>query len=127
MILCKLIKNGILKEIRGCVATGKEANVLEGVDSKGGLLAIKVYRTSILGFKDRERYVNGEWRFRSGVCYSNPRKMIKIWAEKEFRNLKRMNESGVCCSPEPVLVKGNIVVMKWVGGNDGPAKRLKDI
>ena len=85
-----------MKEIRGCVATGKEANVLEAVNSADELLAIKVYRTSILGFKDRERYVNGEWRFRSGVCYSNPRKMIKIWAEKEFRNLKRMSESGVC-------------------------------
>ena len=85
-----MIKNGILKEIRGCVATGKEANVLEGLGGSGELLAIKVYRTSILGFKDRERYVNGEWRFRNGVCYSNPRKMIKIWAEKEFRNLKRM-------------------------------------
>lgn len=33
-------------------------------------------------FKDRERYVQGEFRFRRGYCSSNPRKMVKMWAEK---------------------------------------------
>jgi RIO kinase 1 len=31
----------------------------------------------------------GEFRFRHGYCRSNPRKMVKLWAEKEMRNLKR--------------------------------------
>ena len=45
--------------------------------------AIKVFKTSILVFKDRERYVSGEFRFRKGHCKSNPRKMVQLWAEKE--------------------------------------------
>ena len=52
--------------------------------------AVKVFKTSILIFKDRERYVSGEFRFRKGHCKGNPRKMVKMWAEKEVRNLKRI-------------------------------------
>ena len=40
--------------------------------------AIKVFKTSILIFKDRERYVEGEFRFRRGTHQkSNPRQMVK--------------------------------------------------
>jgi hypothetical protein len=31
-------------------------------------LAVKIYKTSILVFKDRDRYVTGEFRFRQGTC-----------------------------------------------------------
>jgi serine/threonine-protein kinase RIO1 len=51
--------------------------------------AIKVFKTSILVFKDRDKYVTGEFRFRRGYCKSNPRKMVRLWAEKEYRNLNR--------------------------------------
>ena len=63
-----------------------------------GEVAIKVYKTSILVFKDRDKYVSGDYRFRNGYCKSNPRKMVKMWAEKEFRNLSRMQ---VLPSPSP--------------------------
>jgi len=49
----------------------------------------QVYKTSILIFKDRDKYVSGEFRFRHGYCKHNPRKMVKTWAEKEMRNLIR--------------------------------------
>jgi RIO kinase 1 len=52
-------------------------------------LAVKVYKTSILVFKDRDRYVSGEFRFRRGYAKHNPRKMVQVWAEKETRNLMR--------------------------------------
>ena len=45
-------------------------------------LAVKVFKTSILVFKDRDRYVNGDNRFKNGYSKSNPRKMVKLWAEK---------------------------------------------
>lgn len=46
----------------------------------------------MMTFKDREDYIKGEYRFRQREKFvkSNPHKMIKIWAEKEFRNLKRL-------------------------------------
>ena len=48
-----------------------------------------MFKTSILVFKDRDKYVTGEFRFRRGYCKSNPRKMVRLWAEKELRNLTR--------------------------------------
>ena len=52
-------------------------------------VAVKVYKTSVLTFKDRDRYVAGEFRWRHGYCRSNPRKMVRMWAEKEMRNYRR--------------------------------------
>ena len=46
------------------VFAGKEANVYHGTDYTTSL-AVKIYKTSILTFKDRERYVAGEYRFAS--------------------------------------------------------------
>jgi RIO kinase 1 len=66
-----------------------QANVYHATKSDGSELAIKVYKTSVLVFKDRDRYVQGDYRFRYGYCRHNPRKMVKTWAEKEQRNLKR--------------------------------------
>jgi hypothetical protein len=116
-------------------------------------VAIKVFKTSILVFKDREKYVAGVWsrqtqplpppsspslalsslasiheimpfffllsgvsseklyfaadstltlilsekkdyRFRHGYS-KKPQKMVQMWAEKEFRNLKRIFQAGI--------------------------------
>ena len=89
LILYKLLNRDFLQEVNGCVSTGKEANVYHAIDGQGGELAVKIFKTSILVFKDRERYVQGEHRFRRGFNKSNPRKMVRMWAEKETRNLKR--------------------------------------
>lgn len=89
IILHKYIKNEKLDIVYGCLSTGKEANVYlaegsmdlvtmekiaPGAEKKH--FAIKIFKTSILIFKDRERYVSGEFRFRKGHCKSNPRKMV---------------------------------------------------
>ncbi len=72
------------------LSTGKEANVYHSTTNNStNDLAVKIYKTSILTFKDRDKYVTGEFRFRHGYCRSNPRKMVRTWAEKEFRNLSR--------------------------------------
>lgn len=89
-------------------------------------LAIKIFKTSILIFKDRERYVNGEFRFRKGHCKGNPRKKVKLWAEKEVRNLKRICLSGKIKAPKPLFLKNNVIVMEFVGENGKAAPRLKD-
>lgn len=127
IILVKLLNKKLLKEINGCLSTGKEANVYHASSYDGTKeYAIKVYKTSILIFKDRDRYVSGEFRFRNGHCKSNPRKMIKLWAEKELRNLKRIHQSAIP-SPEPIFVKSNVLMMEFIGENHVPAPRLKDV
>lgn len=149
MILLQLINRDIVAEIHGCVSTGKEANVYHalsnppstegaaGAGTQGEAKeaqptqlvhrAIKVYKTSILVFKDRDKYVTGEFRFRQGYNKSNNRAMVKVWAEKEMRNLKRIYAAGIPC-PEPVYLRLHVLVMGFLGDRKGwPAPRLKDV
>ena len=137
MILLQMINRNIVSEVNGCLSTGKEANVYhafstpqeEGSESATALVnrAIKVYKTSILVFKDRDKYVTGEYRFRQGYSKSNNRAMVKVWAEKEMRNLKRIHASGIPC-PEPVHLRLHVLVMGFIGDKRGiPAPRLKDV
>ncbi|KAL7483622.1 hypothetical protein ACHAW6_009266 [Cyclotella cf. meneghiniana] len=147
LILFRMLSNGFLELIDGCLSTGKEANVYyakagdcEG--SAGGdcyanvtfapLLsphvteyAIKLYKTSILVFKDRDKYVSGEHRWRKGYCKSNPRKMVKVWAEKEMRNYRRIYNAGIPC-PAPILLKSHVLVMEFLGENGWPSPRIRD-
>jgi len=140
----KMINNQKISKLFGCVSTGKEANVYlaEGsmdlinremfaADVNGVIpvreYAVKIFKTSILIFKDRERYVSGEFRFRNGHCKGNPRKMVKLWAEKEVRNLKRIHiTNGLIKVPYPYILKNNIIVMEFVGENGKAAPRLRD-
>jgi RIO kinase 1 len=135
MILLQMINRGIVSEVNGCLSTGKEANVYgalsiptsEGVEQSPIHRAIKVYKTSILVFKDRDRYVTGEHRFRSGYNKGNNRAMVKVWAEKEFRNLKRLYLAGIPC-PEPVYLRLHVLVMGFLGDKKGwAAPRLRDV
>eukprot|EP01107_Rhizomastix_libera_P001090 TRINITY_DN1193_c0_g1_i1.p1 TRINITY_DN1193_c0_g1~~TRINITY_DN1193_c0_g1_i1.p1 ORF type:complete len:499 (-),score=216.20 TRINITY_DN1193_c0_g1_i1:47-1543(-) len=122
-----MLNTGVLSQIDGAVSTGKEANVYHALGPNNEPYAIKIFKTSILVFKDRERYVAGEFRHRRGFCKSNPRKMVQTWAEKEIRNLKRLAEAQIP-SPAPIMLKGHVLVMQFIGEKDGwrPAPRLKD-
>ena len=75
--------------------------------------------------KDRDKYVSGEHRWRKGYCKSNPRKMVKVWAEKEMRNYRRLFDSGIKC-PEPVLLTNHVLVMEFLGDGGWPAPRIRD-
>jgi RIO kinase 1 len=136
MILLQMINRGVVSEINGCLSTGKEANVygaltipspsVEDPDPSPLHRAIKVYKTSILVFKDRDRYVTGEHRFRGGYNKSSNRAMVKVWAEKEMRNLKRLYSHGIPC-PEPIYLRLHVLVMEFLGDKKGwAAPRLRD-
>ncbi|KAG6831920.1 hypothetical protein H0H92_006521 [Tricholoma furcatifolium] len=107
-------------------ATTEQANVYHALTLEDAHLALKIYKTSILIFKDRDKYVSGEYRFRRGYNRHNPRKMVRLWAEKEMRNLRRLVAAGIRC-PDPIEVRENVLVMSFVGDKDGWASpRLKD-
>lgn len=126
MILLKMINQNIIYQVNGCVSTGKEANVYHALTESGEHRAIKIYKSTILTFKNRDQYVTGEYRFRHGYSKSNPRKMVQLWAEKEMRNLRRLQAAGIPC-PEPVLLKLQVLLMTFIGDKKGwPAPRLKD-
>lgn len=134
MILLQMINRGLVSEIHGCLSTGKEANVYhamsypdEDPEAAPEHRAIKVYKTSILVFKDRDKYVTGEFRFRQGYSKSNNRAMVKLWAEKEMRNLRRIYAAGIPC-PEPIYLRLHVLVMGFLGNSKGlAAPRLKDV
>lgn len=131
MILLQLINRNTISEIHGVISTGKEANVYhamsESEDAETIHRAVKVYKTSILVFKDRAKYVEGEFRFRQGYNKSNNRAMVKLWADKERRNLARIHDAGIP-SPAPVALRNHVLVMGFVGDRKGkPAPRLKDV
>lgn len=131
MILLQMINRGVVSEIHGAISTGKEANVYGAVlhpedGSEPAQKAIKIYKTAILVFKDRERYITGEHRFKGGSEKGNNRKMVKLWAEKEFRNLRRIHSAGIPC-PEPISLKLHVLVMDFLGDKKGWAyPRLRD-
>ncbi|KAI0380996.1 Serine/threonine-protein kinase Rio1 [Hypomontagnella monticulosa] len=131
MILYQMINRGVVDEIHGAISTGKEANVYGAVaysDTDGPPVqrAVKVYKTAILSFKDREKYITGEHRFKSGADKGNNRKMVKLWAEKEFRNLRRIHAAAIPC-PEPIQLKLHVLVMGFLGNKKGYAyPRLRD-
>jgi RIO kinase 1 len=137
LILFKLLSKGFLEIIDGCLSTGKEANVYYAKPGAASArivaqdhrhvkeYAIKVYKTSILVFKDRDRYVSGETRWMHGYCKRNPRKMVQLWAEKELRNYRRIYQAGIP-TPAPVLLKSHVLVMEFLGKDGWPAPRLKD-
>lgn len=136
MLLLQMLNRNIVSEINGVISTGKEANVYHAAtiptETPGEApvaplhRAIKVYKTSIMVFKDREKYVAGEFRFKQGYNKSSNRAMVKVWAEKEYRNLRRIHAAGIPC-PEPVYLKAHVLVMQFLGNNKGwPAPRLRD-
>lgn len=44
--------------------------------------------------------------------------MVRLWAEKEMRNLRRLLTAEIRC-PEPIEVRENVLVMGFIGDKDG--------
>lgn len=133
LILFKLINNGILDDINGIIATGKESVVLHasGDTSYPDLVvpkecAIKIFKTTLNEFKTRDKYIEADYRFKNRFSKQNPRKIVHMWAEKEMHNMKRMQKIGMNC-PEMVLLKKHVLVMSFIGRDRKPAPKLKDV
>ncbi len=71
------------------------------------------------------RYVKGDFRFSKGYSKGNPRKMVKVWAEKEMRNLMRVAAAGIRC-PRVHQLQMHVLVMGFIGSGAVAAPRLKD-
>lgn len=131
-IIDKLLKQGMIIEMYGEVCVGKEACVYlatasskiyskmcrrtEDAAEEPIKVAIKIYKTSTMMFKDRERYITGERRFKR-YAKGNSRKLVKLWAEKEVRNLNRLQKAGIP-SPKPLFLRRNILIMTMIGDQE---------
>lgn len=130
--LYKLINNQVLQEINGIISTGKEAVILHaksdpnypGEQKLPKEIAIKVFKTTLNEFKTRDRYIKDDFRFKDRFSKQNNRTVIKMWAEKEMHNLKRIKSVGINC-PSVIALKNNILLMSFIGDVNGPARKLK--
>uniref|UniRef100_A0A8C2KY17 Serine/threonine-protein kinase RIO3 n=1 Tax=Cyprinus carpio TaxID=7962 RepID=A0A8C2KY17_CYPCA len=131
LLMYKMVNAGILENINGCISTGKESVVFH---ANGGSFeekivpeecVLKVFKTTLNEFKNRDKYIKDDYRFKDRFSKLNPRKIIRLWAEKEMHNLSRMKKAGIPC-PEVVILKKHILVMSFIGKDHVPAPKLKD-
>lgn len=131
LLIFKMINSGILDTVNGAINTGKEANVYHGVGGNPelsviqGEVAIKVYKTTLAEFKNRDPYIKDDHRFRDKFSKSNNRKFITLWAEKEMHNLNRIYRCGLPC-PQVVCLKKHVLVMTFIGSDGKSAPTLKE-
>lgn len=131
--LYKLINNQVLQQVNGIISTGKEAVILHADTDptyEGDLVlpkecAIKIFKTTLNEFKQRDRYIKDDYRFKDRFSKQNNRTVINMWAEKEMHNLMRLQKFGINC-PEVITLKKNLLVMSFIGGNNIAAPKLKN-
>ncbi len=120
----KLFSDGVIDQFEFPISTGKEGIVFSATTPKKDRVAVKIYRTSTSSFKDMAKYVQGDPRFK-GIT-TNRRKLILAWAAKEYRNLQRLRDVGVRV-PRPIAHHQNIVVMEYIGTDEGPAREMREV
>lgn len=123
LTLYDLMNARVLAYLNGVVASGKESRVYWGVREDGSSVAVKIYLVASAEFRHRMQYIVGDPRFRS--VKKGIRNVVKLWARKEFRNLDQAQRAGVPV-PEPHEVKGNVLVMEFIGRDGVPAPTLNE-
>lgn len=133
LILFKMINNGMLEDINGIISTGKESVVLHANSDQSfpdmvlpKECAIKVFKTTLNEFKTRDKYIEADYRFKDRFSKQNPRKIVHMWAEKEMHNMMRIQKIGLNC-PAMVCLKKHILVMSFIGKDNKPAPKLRDV
>jgi len=121
----KLGSMGFIDRIMGPISTGKEADVFLGMRGKDKI-AIKIFRLASASYFRNPtvlQYILGDERFKG--IKQTPRELIRLWSLKEFRNLKKAEEAGVC-APKPLAIEKNVLVMSFIG-DENAAPRLIDV
>jgi RIO kinase 1 len=136
-----MLERGYLDAIEGELKSGKEATVYLG-RTRLGLAAVKVYRDlAVRSFKNDGRYRAGRFvgdaRIEKALAQRSAagrRAQGRLWAAHEYAMLWRLFGAGVPV-PEPLVgpdasdigAAGEVVLMRFVGDEAGPAPRLSDV
>lgn len=133
-LLTWLLKLSNNSNVYFCV-TGKEAVVLhadfntENPDFPNVKeCAIKVFKTTLSEYKQRDKYIRDDYRFKDRFGRTRGKiatsKLVQLWAEKEMHNLYRLRRAGILC-PEVIALKKHVLVMSLIGESNRPAPKLK--
>ena len=120
--LGRMIKKGFFEKIDYAVSTGKEANVYRAKASRG-YVAVKIYKIETSNFMKRKDYIFADPRFRFRKM--DERKLVYVFASKEFKNLSIAKKIGIRC-PSPLFHENNVVVMSFLGKKGLPFPKLID-
>jgi serine/threonine-protein kinase RIO1 len=145
--MLSLLNQDIITDLSGVIATGKEANIYHAfsgpalsvttkddvqpgkeeaaADQTPPELAIKVFKT-IHEFRGRDIYIDGDFLAQYSRARLRPQKVIRLWAQKELRNLGRMHRAGVRC-PLPIGLYGHDVLVMQFLGEEKPAPQIRDV
>ena len=118
--------------------SGKEATAYccsGGPTSGLDLIAAKLYRPiETRGFRNDNVYHAGRWDGadrRTKVAVAGKSKVglemrFSSWVEHEYRTLELLHAAGTSI-PRPVTKSTDVILMEFIGDEDGPAPALKDI
>ena len=123
-VIVHLKNNKVITGIDYPIAEGKEANVFKARSSNGDV-AVKVFKYETSTFLQRSmlKYIQGDPRFTS--LKQTHRSLVKLWARKEFSNLKACEDAGVS-APKPIKQRENVIVMQFLGEGGISYTLLKD-
>jgi serine/threonine-protein kinase RIO1 len=127
-LITHAINNRLIANCNGIVREGNKAVIYhadQGEEGGGFDVAIKVFKR-IKEFRGRSDYVNGDPRFDGKYGKASSREQLEMWAEREYGNLLRANQSGVPV-PTPLVHKENVVFMRFLGEDGLGVPQLKDL
>lgn len=146
LTLQSLLNTGVIADLSGTLSSGKEANVYHAysgnpeearqalVGASGGRrmaasispeYALKVFKT-VKEFHNRAVYL-GDEALNGAGSGQHSHKVIRLWAQKELRNLIRLRRMGIPC-PRPLGLFGSAVLaMEFLGKDGRPAPMLRDL
>ncbi len=123
LAVSRLINRGVLDAVDFPVATGKEGGVFRA--SKGAeFRAVKIYRLRNTTFRHLPPYALEDLRRESSV--RNFGGLVLAWTRREHTILGRLTDAGVHV-PRPYAHLRNVLVMEYLGNDEGPAPRLRDV
>ena len=122
MAVYQLINRRVIAELGHPIKEGKESIIIHAAAPDGRELAVKVHTSKVFRGREKKQYIFGDWRFRHAKRHIVLR-TEEIWAEKELRNLARLEKAGVP-APQPLGFEQNVVVMTFVGAEGVAAPQL---
>lgn len=135
--LTPFLAEGLITEVLGELKSGKEGTVYScrAHPSTGfDLLAVKVYRP-----RSRRNFKN-DALYREGVPILNghdaravkkktewgKRYEFGSWLYHEYEQLKTLSDAGADV-PKPIALRGNAMLMQYIGDEDGAAPKLQEV
>jgi RIO kinase 1 len=128
-----LFERGLVTDLVAQLRSGKEATVYLAASPKG-LLVAKLYADlRARSFRNDRIYREGRYissaRIQKAIDQRSEMGLAAqqlLWIEEEYGQLHTFYRAGLPV-PEPIAQAGSVILMGYIGDEDGPAPRLADI